>query len=977
VHETASSSCATTSLGEVFDLQSNAIIDGVWSNSHSHDEYVAISLRVAGGARLSVPGKSREAGDAMTCRNVQGGAFTSVLCVGTMSAVVESYAGFSFDVCVPCFWHRYTLSTTLTTSNEHVRFEHFTRAENSSQAYVISSSLLQSVVMLPLVPPVARQEFRGRVRMWSEACTAAVPTDVVATAVITYDAVGDFAGTHCETSNTFAVSAGGSYAFQTSISQAHMAHTNITLRLKSSTYDAEAMVYLPTRVSDNTSLWYQAAKVPIAFIDTAYLMPSWSSSSFAPLTGRIKPEFTSLEASNCYGTFCIGSELAAQIFRVSLHAGMSVPGAPLGPILESVNSEVLTGGIGRSSGTHFAFSSERSPGMYTISVTLDNHPNFRVAAGSLRVHHNDTDVEIFVVVAQAGATSAPLLAYLTWDSSSSTPLQLQASFKASNTSSCDVWNARPDCGGARWFVSANSQMIQFDAWVPGTQYRLEANFVERRCYGYGMPSSTHLPGGTSGTVDCMGSCETGRNFCYSSSDGKFCAQCALWDVGDPRSPLCSAHGRAQGRDKMCASTGASLPDLLSPSSDSYSFLDTSNVEACGLNWLPHTVSCYLEQNPELTLTTWICPNGPGDIGACDLNAALCHYVWYGQYNSTYVACSEPPRVPPSSPPSPPPQYPWTPQPLPPPVAPPPLPPGSSPPPANVCEDNLESTGARLMLVSSEEVIFSGQLASMAEPDVTRSDGVRMLCLTSPTTSQPTVNGGANPIRLTRNELVQARAGVGVAVCGDDGFGGVVWQCAEEEWACAVALAADASRPDVTPPPPPPPSPQLPPEPPPGPLNPPAPAPPLEHLTPIAILGSRMSSCWSCEKYPPINIIDGNRGTRVVTGGGAHASIEHWLAVQLPPMAAVGYVAVYLRGGRYAHLMGDFSVWLGPSPGDRSKGYRCAIFYDSVVDTKRLGPFVAPCSGRPSGGWVWIKQEYSRHSGRYGWATTSEIEVYNL
>ena len=62
--------------------------------------------------------------------------------------------------------------------------------------------------------------------------------------------------------------------------------------------------------------------------------------------------------------------------------------------------------------------------------------------------------------------------------------------------------------------------------------RSYSTFAERRCEGYGLPSSPLLFGGSSTTVDCSGNCQTGTGYCYSSNDGRSCGQCTLWYIDD-------------------------------------------------------------------------------------------------------------------------------------------------------------------------------------------------------------------------------------------------------------------------------------------------------------------------------------------------------------------------------------------------------------------------------------------------------------
>ena len=85
-----------------------------------------------------------------------------------------------------------------------------------------------------------------------------------------------------------------------------------------------------------------------------------------------------------------------------------------------------------------------------------------------------------------------------------------------------------------------AEVISINRWItwstPETQNHFPAYGVflttqSRLCRGYGLPSSTTLPGGGA-FVDCIGNCQTGRGYCYAS--GQLCASCVLWDPDPSR-----------------------------------------------------------------------------------------------------------------------------------------------------------------------------------------------------------------------------------------------------------------------------------------------------------------------------------------------------------------------------------------------------------------------------------------------------------
>ena len=84
---------------------------------------------------------------------------------------------------------------------------------------------------------------------------------------------------------------------------------------------------------------------------------------------------------------------------------------------------------------------------------------------------------------------------------------------------------------------------------------------------------------------------------------------------------------------------------------------------------------------------------------------------------------------------------------------------------------------------------------MTEPDTTRNDGVRLLCMAASSHGSLTIDEGANPMRLSLNEIIQARVGFGVAACGANVSSTAVWwQCSEGQFACSVSVNGALSRP---------------------------------------------------------------------------------------------------------------------------------------------------------------------------------------
>ena len=104
------------------------------------------------------------------------------------------------------------------------------------------------------------------------------------------------------------------------------------------------------------------------------------------------------------------------------------------------------------------------------------------------------------------------------------------------------------CGGATLHAAPQQngyQLLELAGWAPAASH-LFVSAPLSLCRGFGLPSSSSLPGGADRGVDCAGDCRSGRGYCYSTPAG-LCARCVLWD---PDAALgetsCYAHGRPQG-----------------------------------------------------------------------------------------------------------------------------------------------------------------------------------------------------------------------------------------------------------------------------------------------------------------------------------------------------------------------------------------------------------------------------------------------
>ena len=102
------------------------------------------------------------------------------------------------------------------------------------------------------------------------------------------------------------------------------------------------------------------------------------------------------------------------------------------------------------------------------------------------------------------------------------------------------------CGGATLHAAPQpngSQLLELTGWAPSASH-LFVSAPLPLCRGFGLPSSSSLPGGAEWGVDCAGDCRSGRGYCYSTPAG-LCARCVLWDP-DAHETSCYAHGRPQG-----------------------------------------------------------------------------------------------------------------------------------------------------------------------------------------------------------------------------------------------------------------------------------------------------------------------------------------------------------------------------------------------------------------------------------------------
>ena len=132
---------------------------------------------------------------------------------------------------------------------------------------------------------------------------------------------------------------------------------------------------------------------------------------------------------------------------------------------------------------------------------------------------------------------------------------------------CEVFEGRDECAQAAWSEAAGGKpahAITMSAWAPANYSFFGMAQQARLCSGYQMPSSASLPGGGASYVDCVGSCATGRGYCYAV--GELCANCVLWDP-DPAIGEVSCYaqgGGAQGGPLPFTADWLQAADRLAP-----------------------------------------------------------------------------------------------------------------------------------------------------------------------------------------------------------------------------------------------------------------------------------------------------------------------------------------------------------------------------------------------------------------------------
>ena len=191
------------------------------------------------------------------------------------------------------------------------------------------------------------------------------------------------------------------------------------------------------------------------------------------------------------------------VLTVSLHANMSTARHQLGTLVETAILDV----DGRS---HFH---PQDPQDVHIACQ-PQWPTVTFAIERCTICEADDDaIDLVVVVSSAdqdAAASTDTLVLLAWREAGAVAIGLQLSFDMANSTHCDVWSGRPECGGVQWHGMSSSPMEVIAMPAAHATYGIYANLAERRCDGYRLPSSPTIPGGSLEEIDCFGDCATGR-----------------------------------------------------------------------------------------------------------------------------------------------------------------------------------------------------------------------------------------------------------------------------------------------------------------------------------------------------------------------------------------------------------------------------------------------------------------------------------
>ena len=179
------------------------------------------------------------------------------------------------------------------------------------------------------------------------------------------------------------------------------------------------------------------------------------------------------------------------------------------------------------------------PGLLTLRVVE-----------SVRVRFDESDLVISVAFVERDSrtTQMVLMPHGALNTAINLHLAFGSSFGATNgtDTACHVFEGRKTCGGATWDGSSSGgQQVALPESLPvSSKFDVFVAADRQLCSGYGRASSSLLPGGRDEGVDCVGSCSTGRSYCYAANAG-LCASCVLWDpVGDE--VLCYSFGTPQG-----------------------------------------------------------------------------------------------------------------------------------------------------------------------------------------------------------------------------------------------------------------------------------------------------------------------------------------------------------------------------------------------------------------------------------------------
>jgi len=443
--------------------------------------------------------------------------------------MLEAIRSMSLRVCPACFDDHLVLSVDLSSGAEGIR-------------HVSAATYSTGAVEVPLhapVDPSAARTVLGRALprealevVGAPWCNRGAVTAAVGVSV-EYDAnaLAFYGGkcTHAFASNTAVDSATGRFALQVNVPPASGAEAALTITTGE---HHSTTVYLES----NTGSWDQAH---LQLLPPVWLVPSAEAISQWTIKGTVSAVNASASAVAAFQ-----AAVSGQVVKVSAYIGVDNPGDGSDVISSTVSAD------GSFTLVTSNFDHVGGPSAMATLIVTTTEPGLVLAGTTATVMYDSVDVNLDVLVSQhfvcAGsdcmsASDMGTFAVLTHSGTvDDINLGLQYVSSAQGQPHFSV-SASPvsSSGGMSWAEtsSGSSEVISFDAssWVTNARYDLYAPYKQKKCDGYQATEG----------INCIGECETGAGYCYSSADGQTCVQCHLHSAG-AGDVLCTDHGQPQG-----------------------------------------------------------------------------------------------------------------------------------------------------------------------------------------------------------------------------------------------------------------------------------------------------------------------------------------------------------------------------------------------------------------------------------------------